>query len=173
MSSRSLAGSVRAPGGEAPGILLTGFDPFRLDAEIGQSNPSGLAALMLDGTLVAGLRVRSAILPVRYADFDAGIVENTMGEHFAAGLDLAVTVSMGRDAFDLERFPGRRRSTTEPDNRGESGGGSATDPLPPPGLEGPEFLEFSLPGRVDGASGGRVARSRQPGGPDATRAAAP
>lgn len=139
-------GLVRAPGGEAPGILLTGFDPFRLDAYIGQSNPSGLAALMLDGTLVAGLRVRSAILPVRYADFDAGIVENTLGEHFAAGLDLAVTVSMGRDAFDLERFPGRRRSTTEPDNRGESGGGSTTDPLPPPGLEGPEFLEFSLPG---------------------------
>ena len=139
-------GLLRAPGAEVPGILLTGFDPFRLDVDIGQSNPSGLAALALDGTLVAGFRVRSAILPVRYADFDAGIVENTLGEHFAAGLDLAVTVSMGRDAFDLERFPGRRRSTTEPDNRGESGGGSTTDPLPPPGLEGPEFLEFSLPG---------------------------
>lgn len=139
-------GLLRPLGGEVPGILLTGFDPFRLDADIGQSNPSGLAALALDGTLVAGLQVRSAILPVRYADFDSGIVENTMGEHFTTGLDLAVTVSMGRDVFDLERFPGRRRSTTEPDNRGERGGGSASAPRPPPGLEGPEFLEFSLPG---------------------------
>ena len=139
--------------------------------DIGQSHPSGLAALALDGTLVAGLRVRSAILPVRYADFDSGIVENTMGEHFTTGLDLAVTVSMGRDVFDLERFPGRRRSTTEPDNRGETGGGSASDPHPPPGLEGPEFLEFSLPRRVDGAGGGRVARERQPRGPNAARTA--
>lgn len=153
-------GRLRAPGGEAPGILLTGFDPFRLDADIGQSNPSGLAALTLDGTRVAGLRVQSAILPVRYADFDSGLVENCLGEHFATGLDLAVTVSMGRDAFDLERFPGRRRSTAEPDNRGETGGGSAADPRPPPGLEGPEFLEFSLPGE----SMARVGRAAGAGG---------
>ena len=148
-------GLLRASGGEAPGILLTGFDPFRLDADIRQSNPSGLAALALDGTLIGGLRVQSAILPVRYADFDSGIVENALREHFAKGLDLAATVSMGRDAFDLERFPGRRRSTTEPDNRGEPGGGSATDPRPPPGLDGPEFLEFSLPAESMVRVGGR------------------
>ena len=148
-------GLLRAPDGDAPGILLTGFDPFRLAADIGRSNPSGLAALALDGALIAGSRVQSAILPVRHADFDSGIVENYLAAHYTNGLDLAVTVSMGRDAFDLERFPGRRRSTTEPDNRGENGGGSPTEPLPPPGLDGPEFLEFSLPGESMVRAGGR------------------
>ena len=148
-------GLLRTSDGDAPGILLTGFDPFRLDADIGQSNPSGLAALALDGTLISGSRVQSAILPVRYVDFDSGVVEDYLAGHFANGLDLAVTVSMGRDAFDLERFPGRRRSTTEPDNRGEYGGGSPKEPLPPPGLDGPEFLEFSLPGESMVRVGGR------------------
>ncbi len=130
----------------APGdVLVTGFDPFHLDRDIGQSNPSGLAALALDGTVVGGALVRSAILPVRFCDFDQGIVEDLLTPHFQRGLALALTVSMGRDAFDLERFPGRRRSATALDNENLPGGGSATEPLVPPGIAGPEFLEFSLP----------------------------
>ncbi len=152
---RESRGLLRTSDGDAPGVLLTGFDPFRLDADIGQSNPSGLAALALDGTLIAGSRVQSAILPVRYADFDSGLVEGYLAAHYTNGLDLAVTVSMGRDAFDIERFPGRRRSATKPDNRGEYGGGSPTEPHPPPDLDGPEFLEFSLPGESMARVGGQ------------------
>ncbi len=138
-----------------PTVLVIGFDPFSLDRDIGQSNPSGLAALALDGSLVAGARVRSAILPVRFADFDQGIVERLMTPYFERGLTLAITVSMGRDAFDLERFPGRRRSADKPDNRNVRSGGSAQDPRIPPGLEGPEFLEFALPANAMAAVGGR------------------
>ena len=126
----------------ARSVLLTGFDPFHLDRNIAQSNPAGLAALALDGTRIAGVRIRTAILPVRFADFDAGIVESLLTPYFEAGRRLCLTVSMGRDAFDLERFPGRRRSADTPDNRNVTTGGSPTRPLVPPGLEGPEF---SLP----------------------------
>ena len=126
-------------------VLITGFDPFHLNREIGQSNPSGLAALALDNAVIEGARVRAAIFPVRFQDFDAGIVEALLAPLFANGLALALTISMGRDQFDLERFPGRRRSSDALDNRDLAGGGSLDHPVPPPGVDGPEFVEFSLP----------------------------
>jgi hypothetical protein len=49
---------------------------------------------------------------------------------------------MGRDRFDLERFPGRRRSSSAPDNRQRVG---LVDNKPVPCTDGPEFLEFNLP----------------------------
>ena len=134
--------------------LLTGFDPFHLDRHITQSNPAGLAALALDGAILGGMRIRTAILPVRFADFDDRLVEALLTQPFEDGLGLCLTISMGRDAFDLERFPGRRRSVETPDNRNVATGASPTRPLVPAGLDGPEFLEFSLPAaamtRVDG-----------------------
>ena len=102
-AARGFDGSFRSP---EPRVLLTGFDPFQLDRNVGQSNPSGLAALALDDTLVAGARIRTAILPVSYAAFDDGVVEQLLAPHFTAGLRVLLTVSMGRDGFDLERFPG-------------------------------------------------------------------
>ena len=141
--------------GSEPRVLVTGFDPFHLDRNIGQSNPSGLAALALDDTLLAGARIRTAILPVSFAAFDAGIVERLLARHFAAGLRLLLTVSMGRDAFDLERFPGLRRSAQTPDNGNVVSGGSPAAPKAPVGLEGPEFLESTLPARAMAATLGR------------------
>ena len=141
--------------GPEPRVLLTGFDPFHLDRNIGQSNPSGLAALALDDTLLAGARVRTAILPVSYAAFDDGIVEQLLAPHFSAGLRLLLTVSMGRDRFDLERFPGLRRSAETPDNHNVVSGGSAAAPQVPPGIAGPEFLEFTLPAAAMAATPGR------------------
>ena len=141
--------------GSEPRVLLTGFDPFHLDRNIAQSNPSGLAALALDGSLVAGARIRTAILPVSFAAFDEGIVEQLLTAHFKAGLRLLLTVSMGRDAFDLERFPGLRRSAHTPDNGNVWSGGSPAAPQIPAGLEGPEFLEFALPARAMAATPGR------------------
>lgn len=135
-------------------VLISGFDPFQLDVSIQQSNPSGLAALSLDGVLLETSRgpalVQSALMPVRFADFDADLVESFFRPHLTAGdPDLVVTISMGRDAFDLERFPGRRRSAAVPDNRNVLSGASAADPRVPlrrgAPLDGPEFVEFSLP----------------------------
>ena len=142
----------------APKVLVTGFDPFHLDDVIGQSNPSGLVALALDGTTIGGAHVRSAILPVRFEAFDQGVVEELLRSPFQLGLDLAVTVSMGRDAFDLERFPGLRRSAETPDNTNVPSGASASNPIIPPDLcetGAPEFLEFSLPAAAMSAVEGR------------------
>ena len=136
-------------------LLVSGFDPFLLDSNIEQSNPSGLAALRLDdqvlesssGTLI---HVRSVMFPVRFGDFDQGTLESLLGPLIGEGrIDAFVSISMGRDAFDLERFPGRRRSASSPDNLNLLSGGSEKAPLVPKlggaELEGPEFLEFSLP----------------------------
>ena len=151
-SARGFDGEFQGSEGR---VLLTGFDPFHLDRNIAQSNPSGLAALALDGTLLAGARIRTAILPVSFAAFDEGFVEQLLTPHFEAGLRLLLTVSMGRDAFDLERFPGLRRSAQTPDNDNVASGGSPTAPQVPAGLEGPEFLQFTLPARAMAATPGR------------------
>jgi hypothetical protein len=62
---------------------------------------------------------------------------------------MIVTVSMGRTEFDLERFPGKRRSVTAPDNLNVLSGGSKQKPVIPKlhnkALPGEEFVLFSLP----------------------------
>ena len=135
-------------------ILVTGFDPFSLDQHIGQSNPSGVVALSLDGQVFefdgGTVEINAAIFPVRYPDFDAGILEEWLAPHLTSGsIDLFVSVSMGRDQFDLERFPGRRRSSSALGNLQEHTGGTAASPKPGllggEPLQGPEFVEFSLP----------------------------
>ncbi len=135
-------------------ILLTGFDPFLLDRDIAQSNPSGVVALALDGKrwTVNGrkVQVETAMIPVRFEDFDNGVVEALLTPYLRDNrIDLVTTVSMGREQFDLERFPGRNRSATAPDNRNVLTGANARQPLPPrlngAPLNGPEFVEFSLP----------------------------
>lgn len=140
-------------------ILVTGFDPFALDREITQTNPSGVLALQLDNRLLTNqstgqmAQIQSAIFPVRFADFDAGLVEQVLTPLLeSAGVDVVITLSMGRDGFDLERFPGRRRATTSTDNSNRQTGASATNPLAPlldgKPIDGPEFVEFSLPAKA-------------------------
>lgn len=135
-------------------ILLTGFDPFFLDKNIDQSNPSGLAALALDGYRfkVSGkkVQVETVMIPVRFADFDQGLIESLLTPVYRENSVNAIfTVSMGRDDFDLERFPGRNRSAAAPDNLNVLTGASKSSPKPPmfdgKTLNGPEFVEFSLP----------------------------
>lgn len=137
-------------------LLISGFDPFTLDSEIRRGNPSGSSVLRLDGrTLrVAGQRiqVQAVVLPVRYADFDHGIVEAAFRTHLLRGpqkADMFVTSSQGRpDAFDLEVWNGRRRST--PADRGDNnnlwGGGTPAAPVVFPGVgPGAEFVRATLP----------------------------
>ena len=143
-------------------ILLTGFDPFLLDRNLKQSNPSGLAALLLDGKIIKysaiidGVKktitaeINTAMVPVRYEDFDQGEIESLLAPFYALNsVDLITTISMGRSDFDLEHFPGLRRSSTAPDNVNVYTGANKTNPLIPSLLKSPllgdEFVLFSLP----------------------------
>ena len=135
-------------------ILLSGFDPFLLDRNVNQSNPSGVAALMLDGLVIEYQGITAEIntftVPVRYGDFDQGLIEQTLAPFYSLNsVDLIATISMGRSDFDLERFPGKRRSAEAPGNLNIYSGGSKTNPviskLYNQPLPGPEFVEFSLP----------------------------
>jgi hypothetical protein len=87
---------------------------------------------------------------VRYADFDQGEIESLLAPFYALNsVDLIATLSMGRSDFDLEHFPGLRRSATAPDNLNVYTGANKTNPLVPSLLAAPligdEFVLFSLP----------------------------
>lgn len=135
-------------------VLITGFDPFLLDRNIEQSNPSGIAALWLDSQRIEykgkTIELETAMFPVRYQDFDDGMVEKVVRPYLANNsIDMLVTVSMGRSDFDLEHFPGKRRSSSAPGNLNVYSGGSQENPVIPKlgtkPQQGPEFVLFSLP----------------------------
>ena len=138
-------------------ILVTGFDPFLLDRNIKQSNPSGAAALALDDLLVSfneeDAEIETVIFPVRFADFDQGMIEEVLSPYLKAHkIDMLITISMGRKNFDLERFPALRRSATAPDNLNVYTGANASSPFIPllktEPLSDVEFVEFSLPAKA-------------------------
>ena len=160
-ASRGLTSSDFSGGNRR--LFISGFDPFQLDLEIRRGNPSGAAALRLDGRVLSvggtTVQVQAVLLPVRFGDFDAGILEAAFSPHVAAGAqgaDLFTTISQGRPGqFDLEAFNGRRRSADAPDNLGVDGGGSFDEPLVFPGVgAGPEFLPSTLPLESMQAAGG-------------------
>ncbi|MEE4421929.1 pyroglutamyl peptidase [Streptomyces bugieae] len=135
-------------------IVVTGFDPFQLDADPRRSNPSGAAALALDGTTIRTAsgepaRLEAAVFPVRWADFVQGTVERTLAPYFRHGprqVDLFTTISQGRPGrFDVERTNGAWRGGY-PDNVRES----RTETVPiPPGVPTvtpqPQWTTTSLP----------------------------
>ena len=133
-------------------ILITGFDPFFLDRNISQSNPSGAAALTMDNQMITFADKRASIqalvVPVRFADFDQGMIE-TLLKPYLKSVDMIATISMGRSDFDLERFPGLRRSAVASDNLNVLTGANKQSPMIPElngiPFTGPEFVEFSLP----------------------------
>ncbi|MEU1373084.1 pyroglutamyl peptidase [Streptomyces triculaminicus] len=146
--------SIELPAGtKVKRVLITGFDPFQLDSDARRSNPSGAAALALDGTVVdtpAGpARVEAVVFPVRWADFADGTVERTLLPHFRPGprqVDLFTTISQGRPGrFDVERTNGAWRGGY-PDNANVS----RTETVPvPPGVPTvtpqPQWTTTSLP----------------------------
>jgi pyrrolidone-carboxylate peptidase len=100
-------------GGRTVRVLVTGFDPFVFAGAPGPEtwNPSGAAALALDGKVirVGGLTVaiQAAVLPVDFDAFRTGIVERLVRD--AGAVDGVVTVSMdasiaSRDQVRLEQF---------------------------------------------------------------------
>jgi pyrrolidone-carboxylate peptidase len=146
--------------GNAKRILISGFDPFGLDlAAYGRtraSNPSGAAVLALDGRRVHNQSIdgvlQGVIFPVRYADFDAGVVENVF-RPFISGpnaVDMIMSISMGARGsdFEVEQYAGRRRQAGIDDNLGQAQAGPST-----PAGRGPEFLPTTLPPSARGALG--------------------
>lgn len=102
-------------------VVVTSFDPFQLATQPIQSNPAGLIALVLEGVPDDQVQppaiVKSAIFPVRYRDFDAGMVETAAGTIFLDSIVMLLTCSMNdSDYYDVERFACRARVTTIPDN---------------------------------------------------------
>ncbi|MEU0490184.1 pyroglutamyl peptidase [Nocardiopsis sp. NPDC006139] len=141
-ASRGITELLFPPGERLLRIVVTGFDPFRLDEDPACANPSGAAALDLNGwTFPVGGRtavVRTAVFPVRWADFDAGLVEEALGRVHGEA-DAVLTLSRGRpDRFDLEVWNGVWRGGGT-DNLGAARTGRA---LPP---DAPEWTRSSLP----------------------------
>jgi len=154
-TSRGMASADFTGGKDDKRILVSGFDPFGFASggDIRQSNLSGAAALAMDGeTLTDGstsAQVQSVVYPVRYADFNEGIVENVLRPHLTGANPphLVMSISQGSTQFELEEFAGRRRSTDNfKDNLGQLSGGSPTNPIEPPGLAaGKEFTKTNVP----------------------------
>jgi pyrrolidone-carboxylate peptidase len=102
--------------GSGKKVLVFGFDPFDVNKKDGenieQSNPSGVSALYLHGKLqgtigtAGAVSIQSIILPVRFEDFDKGIIEEIVEPLLRANtVDMIVTVSQGREElYDVERF---------------------------------------------------------------------
>ena len=126
-------------------ILVTGFDPFTLDADIRISNPSGATALALDGTVIqtadGPARIETAMFPVRWADFAEGTVERTLRPYLPR-VDLFTTVSQGRvGRFDVERTNGAWRGGY-PDN--DTVSRTETVPVTDPASQ-PQWTSTTLP----------------------------
>ncbi|MGH4024806.1 MAG: eCIS core domain-containing protein [Pseudonocardiaceae bacterium] len=134
-------------------LVISGFDPFGLDDPhyglTRATNPSGAAALALDGrTLTNGTiqgTVQSVVFPVSFAAFDAGTVERFFRPYLSGPqpADMIMTISMGgRNEFELEEWAGRTRGAGIPDNREFTPAVAG----PPPGLAaGPQFIRATLP----------------------------
>ena len=86
-----------------------------------RSNPSGLAALdfnkMSFGSASALVDVRTAVLPVRYDDFDHSLIEKAVTPNLGSiVLLLTCSDNSGRDFYDVERWAGKMRGNDILDN---------------------------------------------------------
>lgn len=130
--SFTVPASERAAVGREPvkKVLISGFDPFfpnvTAQHQIAVSNPSGAAAMALDGTVVHGTNTHAVIeaitFPVRYADFDQGLVENAFRPYLAGAnrVDMIVTMSLDPNTetdFSMEAY-GTANRAGWPDNEG-------------------------------------------------------
>jgi transcriptional regulator with XRE-family HTH domain/pyrrolidone-carboxylate peptidase len=135
--------------------IVTGFDPFELDDVINTTNPSGLSALWLNGKTIKSSQgdalVRTAIFPVRYKEFDEGLVEDAVKGNLSS-IALLMTVSQTpAGSYDVDRFASKKRGGgLDNNNRGLVNNNISPVPLgfpttPGPNPNGPEFIESSLP----------------------------
>jgi pyrrolidone-carboxylate peptidase len=147
-------------------ILISGFDPFDLDDDITRSNPSGAAVLALDGQSISkkGFRgeIQGVILPVRFKDFDKGLIERFFGPYISGPgrVDMIMTLSDNyATRYDVEQYAGRGRTTGTPDNLNERGykagdkflNADTVEPAtldPDPKRPGKEYYQTTLPAKT-------------------------
>lgn len=134
-------------------ILVSGFDPYQLQNEVRRSNPSGASALQLDGleieTKDGPARIEAVSLPVRWRDFDEGIVEDVFAPYLERGsnkrADLIMTISQGGPRqMAIEGFAGRWQTGVDNEMASRSGVIPTVEHWPMP-EELPEFIETTLP----------------------------
>ncbi|HVZ40655.1 MAG TPA: S8 family serine peptidase [Candidatus Kapabacteria bacterium] len=141
--SRGLSGVTFSGGNKR--ILLLATDPIGLNVDITASNPSAVAALGLQGTVTNGTvtaDVKTAILPIRYRDFAAGVLEDLVKPLlYPRGVDMIVLLSQNGSAqyFEVERFAGLKSGANRDNNDNID-----LTPLAA-GAGFPEFFETSLP----------------------------
>nr|WP_157233912.1 pyroglutamyl peptidase [Kibdelosporangium phytohabitans] len=129
-------------------VMISGFDPFQLDGDIRRGNPSGANALALDGLILktpsGPALVRTAMFPVLWGPFEAGMVERAFLPEMPK-LDMFTTVSQGRvGRIDIERYNGRWHTGLDNDNETRA----TTIPVPggiPTVTPQPEFVPTTLP----------------------------
>lgn len=133
-------------------ILVSGFDPYQLEQEYRRSNPSGASALQLDGLKVetedGPAFVQAVSFPVRWQDFEDGIVEDSFGPYLMEGkqrIDLMMTISQGgARKMAIEGYAGRWHSGRDNDMQTRLEPTPVVDHWPMP-TEPPEFIETTLP----------------------------
>ncbi|MBC8031819.1 MAG: IPT/TIG domain-containing protein, partial [Pyrinomonadaceae bacterium] len=147
-----LDGSVSFGTAAGRKAVFTGFDTFSLPTRPLQSNPSGLAALAFNNKDFGPgdqVKVRSVVLPVRYADFDSNLIEKIASPSVLNSIVMLMTCSdnSGREFYDIERWAGRMRGTGIPDNNAAFKGGATSGGViaPEKVATGPQFLESTLP----------------------------
>jgi hypothetical protein len=114
-------------------LIMSGFDPYTLDGgsngtapgaagnNIRHGNPSGAAALSLDGTQYKAkdgtvVFIEAYTLPVNFPEFREGYLEDTVGPFMLPGkrqVNASVTVSQaGGSQFNLEQWNARYHGTS-------------------------------------------------------------
>jgi pyrrolidone-carboxylate peptidase len=102
--------------------IITGFDPFGLPSKPKRSNPSGLYAISVDSTPISvpgqgEVYVRSAVFPVRYADFDAAMVEDAIRLPLSSVMMIiSMSENSGEDYYDIERWAAKNRGGSTDNN---------------------------------------------------------
>lgn len=146
-------------------VLLTGFDPFFLDGTGAKRiNPSGIAALQLDGKEIETENgpavVQAAMLPVDWRAFDGGIVEQIYGTALSASAEqrpgTIITISQGAGAgYNIEKWAASNRGGTQ-DNNNYSARGDAPQASGWPQVDN-QFIETTLPAQqmIDAGTGTR------------------
>lgn len=129
-------------------VIVTGFDPFGLLGNSGtrRSNPSGIIAQYFNKkTLVftdeGAAHIRTAIIPVRYEDFNDNLIENAITASFGL-LSMILSTSQNGDEnfYDIERYAASNRVDYTDNNLVT---GHHIQPIPIPA--GPQYLESTLP----------------------------
>lgn len=95
-----------------PVVLVTGFEPFGGDPV----NPSGDAARLLDGRVIAGHRVRGVVLPCAFATAPAAL--QAAIEAAQPALVLCLGLAASRRGFQPERVAINLIDARIPDNAG-------------------------------------------------------